>query len=606
MCDSHYHHHELTKKQIITYSILFIFAIFNPLIGFSGVLVYLGIYFYISRDILKKALSFKILDENFLMAIATIGALCLKDYKEAIAVVFLYKIGEFLQEVSTKKSKKSIVELMNLKVESANVIKNGIVTEKKPKEVEIGQTIIVKTGEKVPLDGIINKGEAELDLSALNGESNLRYVSINEEVPSGAIVTSGYIELKVLKPYSESTLKKILDLIDNSKDKKSKSEKYITKFAKIYTPVVVIMAILLAFIAPLLLQGSFSTWIERSLTFLVISCPCALVISIPLSFFCAIGVLSKKAILVKGSKFIELLSKINVIVFDKTGTLTKGKFEIAKIESKSNEVSDSEVLKVAASIEKFSNHPIAKAIVDSYKNNDYYAINNISETPGVGISAVINNDLYSITKNKESKDNKTCVCITKNSAVIGQIELKDSIKDSSYKTIEELKKRKIKTYVLSGDSATTTKEVCKKLKIENWYSNLLPLDKVNKLKSILNPKNTTAYIGDGINDAAVIKLSDIGIAMGAYGADCAIEAADVVIGNDDTRKIISAIDISKKTISIIKGNIIFILSVKILLLVLGALGLMTMWLAVAGDVGVTLLAILNSLTLLKVKHYGDV
>ena len=609
-------------SKIVLTTVFLIFALLLPSHSPIKLLLFLLAYLIISYEILANAVIniFKgeIFDENFLMSVATIGALCLKDYPEAIMVMLLYSIGEFLQDKAVENSKKSITEIIDLRPDTANVLKNDKIINTPSQELKLNDIILVKTGEKIAVDGIIQSGHAIVDTSALTGESIPRQVNVNDEILSGCILLNGYIEYKVTKTYSDSTVSQILKLISSAENKKSKTENFITKFAKIYTPIVVFLAIFLAIIPPLVLHTPFLTWINRALTFLVISCPCALVISLPLGFFAGLGASSKKGVLIKGSKYLEILAKSKNIVFDKTGTLTKGNFVVEKVVSLSL-YSETEILKLMASIEQFSNHPIAKSIQDAYKGEIYNDFSNISEIMGRGIEVEFNGDKFfvgsqpkenieniSINQKQISTQSGNIVYITKNSSLIGYVILTDELKPNTKNAITLLQKMKKTLFILSGDTKQVVQSIAKTLKITKAYSELLPQNKVEKLEEIINstPTNkTTLFVGDGINDAPALKLADVGIAMGGLGSDSAINSADVVIMDDDLLKIPQAIRISQRTLQIIKQNICFILVIKTLFLILGAFVYMTMWGAVFADVGVTILAVFNSLRILKSKNF---
>lgn len=533
----------------------------------------------------------QIFDEKFLMGIAIIGAICFGEYLEALMVFILYNIGEFLQDKAVEKSKNSISELINLRPDSTNVLVNDEITNKPPQDVKIGDIVVVKTGEKVPLDGIVIDGSASVDTSALTGEAMPREIKIGDEILSGCIITNGVLKFKVEKIFEHSTVSEILELVEHAGEKKSKAENFITKFARIYTPIVVLLALILAFVPPFVLHTDFTEWISRALTLLVISCPCALIISVPLGFFAGLGGASRNGILIKGSKYIETLAKTDTVVFDKTGTLTIGRFVIEKIVP--IDISEDELLKLAASVEKFSNHPIAKSILEAYKGGLYENITDIYEISGIGIKAKIGDDEFFI-----GKKGSNAVTVLKNNILLGYIVLSDKLKENSIKTIAELKP--IKTIMLSGDTEENVQKFAKKLEISEAFSKLLPQDKLHKLEEIIeNSSGSVLFVGDGINDAPVLRRADAGIAMGGLGADSAIEAADAVIMNDDPYKVVMAIKISRKTMNIVKQNIIFALTIKVLFLLLGTLGLMTMWGAIFADVGVTVLAILNSLRAMR-------
>ncbi len=582
--------------------------------------LYFAAYLIAGADILflaiKHILKGNFFDENFLMSIAAIGAFCIGEYPEAVSVMVLYQIGEFLQHKAVEKSRRSISELMDLKPEYANVEENGILIQKNPENIAINQIIIVKPGEKIPLDGTIKEGCSFIDTSSLTGESTLKEVKQGDEVLSGSVNKNGVLKITVNKLYKDSTVSKILELVENAGARKSKTENFITKFAKLYTPIVVLCAVLIVLV-PLLFAGfnNINTWLERALTFLVISCPCALVISVPLTFFSGIGLASKQGILIKGSSFIEKLASAKTIAFDKTGTLTNGLFKVSEI-IPNERTSKEELLELAAYAESYSNHPIALSLKEAYKNSiDNSKISNTLEIEGNGVKALIDGNMvlagnkklmkeFNIILPFEEEQNGTIVYIAKNNVFLGKLIISDEIKDEAYQTINELKKLNINTVMLTGDSNQNAKEAAEKLAIDNYFSSLLPVDKVKKIEE-LTDRNTKEesiiFAGDGINDAPVLMRSDVGIAMGALGSDAAIEAADVVINDDNPLKIYFAVKIAKQTIKIAKQNIIFAIGIKVLFLALGSFGLMTMWGAIFADVGVTLLAIINSLRTLRYK-----
>ena len=641
------------KKQIIQIVSAFILFIIALCVKFENIwitrAIYLIGYLIVGGEIILKAIKniFKgeLFDEHFLMTVATIGAIAIGEYPEAVAVMLFYQVGELFQDYAVDKSKKSITELMNIRPDYANVKRNENITKVNPEKVKIGEIIVVKPGEKIPLDGIVLEGKSMIDTSSLTGESLPRNVEKNDEILSGCINQNGTLSIKVTKEYGESTVHKILDLVENASNKKSKSENFITKFAKYYTPIVVILAILLAIIPPFILRlGEFTNWLYRALTFLVVSCPCALVISIPLGFFGGIGGASKKGILVKGSNYLEALDNTETVIFDKTGTLTEGIFEVQKIETvktlkqsnkiekdkkfeKNNktendkdfyEIEKQELLKLVASCEKDSNHPIAMSVKKAYaeQNNqkmDGNKIKNINELAGKGISAIIEEKEILVGNEKlmkensinyiESKDVGTVLYVSINKKFAGYIVISDKIKHDSKTAISDLYKNGVnKTIMLTGDKKEVAENVSNQLGITSVFSELLPDGKVEKVEEIIknkSPKSKVVFVGDGINDAPVLALSDIGIAMGGLGSDAAIEAADVVIMTDEPSKVSQSIDIAKKTMKIVKENIIFAIAIKIIVLILGACGGATMWEAVFADVGVSILAIINSLRMLK-------
>ena len=624
MCEHHHHvHEEENNERIILSRIVLAILLFITAMLFTHSTILkctvLGMAYLIAGyDIIFKALKNiikgKVFDENFLMGIATLGAIGIKEYPEAVMVMVLYQIGEYLQDKAVEKSQNSITELMDIRPDYANIEKNGDLTKIPPYEVKIGDTIIVKTGEKIPLDGIIIDGTATLDTSALTGESRPREVKIGDEAISGCINTNGLLKIRVTKEYGQSTVSKILDLVENASSKKTKTENFITKFAKIYTPVVVLGALFLAILPPLIFGSNFSVWINRALTFLVISCPCALVISVPLGFFAGIGGASKCGILVKGSSYLELLSKPETIVFDKTGTLTQGCFKVVKIVQQEGTTKE-ELLELTAYAESYSNHPIALSIKKAYdKNIDKNRISEISEIAGNGVRAEINGCSIlvgneNLLKNhnisyQKANETGTIVYTAKNSKFLGYIVISDELKEDAQKAIIELKKLKLQTVMLTGDTEESGLTVAKELNIDKAYTQLLPIDKVDKIEDIIEQKTknkSVIFVGDGINDAPVLTRADVGIAMGGLGSDAAIEAADVVIMDDKPTKVATAIKIAKQTLTIVKENITFALGIKVLFLILGAFGFVTMWGAVFADVGVTLIAVLNSLRALKIK-----
>lgn len=622
MCE-HEHHHEYEEKNekqrllkiTIGFCIL-LCGLFCNLQGLSKFLVFFVAYIIVGCDIIltaiKNIIKGEVFDENFLMSLATIGAFSIKEYPEAVMVMVLYQIGEYFQDKAVEKSKKSISDLMDIRPDYANVEINGEIVKKSPEEINIGETIIVKAGEKIPLDGVITDGSAIIDTSALTGESVPQNLSVGNSAISGCINTNGLIKIKVDKIYSQSTVSKILELVEHASSKKAKAENFITKFARIYTPAVVILAVLLAIIPPIIFNGIFSIWFSRALTFLVISCPCAIVISVPLGFFAGIGGASCQGILIKGSAYLEGLSKPYAVVFDKTGTLTKGKFQVVKIVPQSG-IGEDELLKLTAYAESYSNHPIATSIKEKYSNQIIQSeITNVEEIAGNGVKANISGNTIIVGNEKlmnkfgidyiPVNETGTIIYIAQNFTYLGFIVISDTIKDYAKETISSLNKNKIKTVMLTGDNSKTAKTVATKLGIAKVYSQLLPKDKVEKLEEIITQKDknkTVIFVGDGINDAPVLTRADIGIAMGGIGADAAIEAADVVIMDDKLPKIQAGITIAKRTMTIVKQNIIFAIGIKILFLICGAYGFISMWGAVFADVGVTLLAVLNSLRAIK-------
>ena len=608
--------------KIIIALILFFIAL---IVDFGNIwmnnILYILAYAMVGIEIVIKAfkniIKGKVFDENFLMAGATIGAFAIGELPEAVAVMLFYQVGELFQSYAVSKSRKSISNLMDIRPDFANVERNKDVEKVKPENVKIGEIIIIKPGEKVPLDGIVVEGNSSLDTKALTGESLPKDVKVNEEVLSGFINLNGVIKVKVTKEYGESTVSKILDLVENASNKKSKSENFITKFAKYYTPIVVITALILAIVPPLIIKDAvLSDWIYRALSFLVVSCPCALVISIPLSFFGGIGGASKMGVLIKGSNYLEALSNTEIVVFDKTGTLTKGVFEVQKVAPEG--ISKEELLEVTAYSEHYSNHPIAISIKNAYgREIDEEKIINTNEIPGFGIMAKIEDKEILVGNEKLMNENKisfskcdsigTILYVAIDKKYAGYIVIADKIKDDSKDTIKLLKKNNIKqTVMLTGDRKKVGEEVAKELGIDKVYTDLLPDGKVKKVEELLTSraqKGKLIFVGDGINDAPVLAISDIGVAMGGLGSDAAIEAADVVIMTDEPSKLVNAIKLSKRTMRIVKENIIFAIFVKVLVLVLSALGVATMWEAVFADVGVSIIAIINALRALRVKKY---
>lgn len=604
------------KESILKIVISFMIAIIATFINITW--LKLGLYFIsyliVGYEILIEAIENiregEIFGEEFLMSIASLGAFIVGEYPEAIAVMLFFQVGEMFEEYAEDKSKKSIEVLMNIKPEFANVKMNNTIIKKSPNEVRIGDTILIKPGEKVPLDGKVIKGEALIDTSAITGEPVPRMVVEGNEILSGSINTNALLEVEVTKEFGESTVSKILDLVQNATSKKAHTEKFITKFAKIYTPVVIILAVLIATIPTIILKQEVIIWIYRALTFLVVSCPCALVVSVPLSFFGGIGEASRKGILIKGSNYLELLAKADTVVFDKTGTLTKGNFKVQSILPK--EISQEELLEIAAYVEEFSNHPIANSIKMEYgKEIDKSKISSVEEFSGNGISALVqgrkiyagNSKLMQKIgiKVQDEKMAGTVVHIATEGKYEGKIVISDEIKPDAKETITELKKNGIKqTIMLTGDLEKVANAVGTELEIDTVYSELLPTDKVEKIEQIIKgKKESVIFVGDGLNDAPVLATADVGIAMGAYGADAAIEAADGVIMTDEPLKILSAIKIAKKTMKIAKQNIILAIGIKLVVLILSFFGVATMWEAVFADVGVTVIAVLNSLRTLR-------
>lgn len=614
------------KKNLIRILVsagLMIFLHFVPASGWIRFVLYMIPYLLIGYDILWKAIKGIIhrqpFDECLLMAIATVGAMALAisengDYTEAIAVMLFYQIGEWFQSYAVGKSRKNITDLMDIAPEYANIEQDGHLEQVDPDDVEIGSTIVVKTGEKIPIDGVVLDGKASLDTAALTGESLPRSVHQGDEVISGCINMDGVLKICTTKAFEDSTVAKVLELIEDASSHKSHSENFITKFARVYTPIVVYSAIVLAFIPPLIqclmhTQAQWGTFLYRALTFLVVSCPCALVISIPLSFFAGIGAASHEGILVKGSNYLEILSEIKTVVFDKTGTLTKGVFEVTNIHPE--KISADELLHMAAHVERYSTHPIANSLKKAYPNeDDDCVISDAKEIAGQGMQAMVNGKLVCVGNAKmmdamgicwqDCKDAGTIIHIAIDGVYAGHIHISDVIKPHTKQAISELRKNGITDVVmLTGDSQKVAQRVAEEIGIQNVYSELLPQDKVKKVENLLQNKakenDRLAFVGDGINDAPVLSRADIGVAMGAMGSDAAIEAADVVLMDDDPLKLATAIHISRKCLRIVKENIWFAIGVKVLCLILSAFGLANMWLAIFADVGVMILAVLNAM-----------
>ena len=614
------------KKNLIRILVsagLMIFLHFVPASGWIRFVLYMIPYLLIGYDILWKAIKGIIhrqpFDECLLMAIATVGAMALAisengDYTEAIAVMLFYQIGEWFQSYAVGKSRKNITDLMDIAPEYANIEQDGHLEQVDPDDVEIGSTIVVKTGEKIPIDGVVLDGKASLDTAALTGESLPRSVHQGDEVISGCINMDGVLKICTMKAFEDSTVAKVLELIEDASSHKSHSENFITKFARVYTPIVVYSAIVLAFIPPLIqclmhTQAQWGTFLYRALTFLVISCPCALVISIPLNFFAGIGAASHEGILVKGSNYLEILSEIKTVVFDKTGTLTKGVFEVTNIHPE--KISADELLHMAAHVERYSTHPIANSLKKAYPNeDDDCVISDAKEIAGQGMQAMVNGKLVCVGNAKmmdamgicwqDCKDAGTIIHIAIDGVYAGHIHISDVIKPHTKQAISELRKNGITDVVmLTGDSQKVAQRVAEEIGIQNVYSELLPQDKVKKVENLLQNKakenDRLAFVGDGINDAPVLSRADIGVAMGAMGSDAAIEAADVVLMDDDPLKLATAIHISRKCLRIVKENIWFAIGVKVLCLILSAFGLANMWLAIFADVGVMILAVLNAM-----------
>lgn len=616
------------RNRFILGAIILAAAIFVPKNLFvPRLILFLISYFTVGYDVLFKAVKNikkgQIFDENFLMAIATLGAFAIKEFPEAVSVMLFYQIGEMFQDLAVGKSRKSITSLMNIRPDYANLKIEGEIKKVLPKEVKLGDIIVIKPGEKVALDGKITNGSSTFDTSALTGEAIPRTFEIGDEILSGFINTTNLVEIEVTKSFENSTISKILDLVQNASSKKSKTENFITKFARFYTPAVVIIALLIAILPMIFVKDAqFSTWLYRALIFLVVSCPCALVVSIPLGFFGGIGGASKNGILIKGANYLEALNNLETVVFDKTGTLTKGKFKVYEINVQNSKYTKDDLLKYAAIAESFSNHPIAQSIVLEYeKNNKKLEKTDSSEfefeeIAGHGVKVKYeNNEILAGNLKLLKKENieaaekdavGTVVYVAKDGKYLGNLIIADEIKEDAKKTVEELNNLGIKNVVmLTGDNRKIGENVASKLNISKVFTDLLPLGKVEKMEEFLKNKSTNGkvlFVGDGINDAPVLARSDIGVAMGGVGSDAAIEAADMIIMNDEPSKIVTALKIAKKTKKIVWQNIIFALGVKIIILVMGALGFATMWEAVFGDVGVALIAILNATRALTYKE----
>ncbi|MBO5400336.1 MAG: cadmium-translocating P-type ATPase [Spirochaetaceae bacterium] len=619
----HCHHHEdeTSKKTMIlkiTLSSIFLVLAITlnhffdlPILGKLGLFLvpYLIIGFSVIKEAIENIFHGEFFDENFLMTVATIGAFAIGEYPEAVLVMLLSQIGETFESMASAKARKSISSMMDIKPDFAHLLIGETIKTVNPEEIKIGDIILVKPGEKIPLDGVIEKGESTLDTSALTGESLPRTVSKDNEVVSGAVNLTSLLYVRVTKIFSESTVSKILDLVENAENKKAKAENFITKFAKYYTPIVVFAALALAII-PSLILGDWGNWIKRACIFLVVSCPCALVISVPLSFFAGIGAASKRGILIKGGNFIETLAKMEIAVFDKTGTLTKGNFEVVKVFALNQ--NENELLNLAAKAESFSNHPIGKSILKAAKIQNPSEIQknvSIKEISGMGIEATLE-DEKNVTifcgnqkllkkhniQFEEAKEIGTIVYVAKNQDYLGYIVIADAEKPEATSALTNLKALGIeRTVMLTGDQENVANAVGKKLGVDTVFANLLPQDKVSILEQLLAEKKIVGFVGDGINDAPVLTRSDVGIAMGGLGSDAAIEAADVVLMDDNPEKIAIAIKIARNTIKIVKQNIAFALGIKFIVLVAGSLGLAPMWLAIFADVGVSVIAILNAM-----------
>ena len=625
-----------SKQKKMLYRIITAFVLFVVLmvLEHTGVLeqlpsqwlvflIYLIPYLVIGYDIVYKAVRNishgQVFDENFLMMVATFGAFGVKEYSEAVAVMLFYQVGELFQNYAVGKSRQSISDMMNICPEYANIEEDGVLTQVDPDDVEVGTIIVVKPGERIPLDGIVTEGTSMIDTAALTGESVPRRATVGDEIISGCVNGSSTIKVKVTKAFEDSTVARILELVENASSKKAKVENFITRFAKYYTPVVTIGAVILAILPPLILGGGWADWIQRACIFLVISCPCALVISVPLGFFGGIGASSKIGILVKGSNYLEAVAEMTTIVFDKTGTLTKGEFKVSEVlpsAEKNNTIGKEELLEIAAYGEGYSNHPIANSIREAYgKTLSMERVTDTEEIAGHGIHTFIDGREVYLGNAKlmeaqniaytENKTAGTVVYVACNNVFAGSIVISDTVKEGSKNAIADMKKVGVKkTVMLTGDRQAAADAVAAELGIDEVHAELLPADKVGEVEKLLgsqNEKERLAFVGDGINDAPVLTRADIGIAMGSMGSDAAIEAADIVLMDDDIRKIASLVKIARKTLGIVKQNIVFALAIKALVLLLGALGMANMWEAVFADVGVSVIAILNSMRTLNTK-----
>ena len=617
-------------RKIIMGACLYITAIIISKISFPmsdiiSLLLFIIAYIIVGKDVLLKAFTNikrgKVFDENFLMTIATVGAFIIAEYPEAVGVMIFYMLGEFLQSLAVNKSRKSISDMMNIRPDYANLVKeDGSVETVDPYDVEVGSYIQIKAGEIIPLDGIVVSGKAMLDTSALTGESVPRSANVGDQVYSGSINKDGLLKLEVTKEFGESTASKIIDLVENAAAKKSKTENLISKFAVVYTPIVVFLAIALAVIPPFIFPGTgFVTWVYRALTFLVVSCPCAFVIAIPLSFFSGIGASSKIGVLIKGSNYLEVLAGVKTFMFDKTGTLTKGVFEVVSIHP--NNISEEELIKKAAMAEEYSSHPIAVSIKNAYKEFEEESsridfsdrLSDLKEIAGQGISIKVDDELLFVGNDKlmisnninfeKCSDFGTIVYVAKEDVFLGSIVINDRIKEDAKEVLMALKNTGVeKNIMLTGDIKEVADFVASELSVDYVYSELLPQDKVDKVEEVLNENSVLAFVGDGINDAPVLARADIGIAMGGIGSDAAIEAADVVIMDDNLGNIVRGIKLAKRTMSIAKQNIVFAIGVKLIFLLLAAIGFGTMWEAVFADVGVTILCVINAMRNLRIEN----
>ncbi len=614
----------MTRKEkkalarILAAGALLIAAVLAPLEGVWKLAAFLVPYGIVGWDVLWKAVRNiahgQVFDENFLMALATVGALVLGEYSEAVGVMLFYQVGELFQTHAVGQSRKSIAKLMDIRPDSANLLVDGEPVQTDPDEIAVGDHILVRPGEKVPLDGRVLDGTSTLDTAALTGESVPRSIGAGDEIVSGCVNLTGVLTVEVTKPFGESTVAKILELVENAASKKAKAENFITRFARWYTPSVVIGAVCLAVIPPLFV-GDWGSWVHRALIFLVISCPCALVISIPLAFFGGIGGASRRGILVKGGNYLEQLAKVETVVFDKTGTLTRGVFEVSGIYP-ARDVTEAELLECAALAEAYSNHPIAQSLRRAYgKDMDEARVTDVKETAGRGVTALVDGVSVAAGNEKLMADAGvspvsggevgTVVHVARDGKYLGRVVIADQVKDSAPDAIRELKARGIHTVMLTGDAAAVGKAVGERLGLDEVHAELLPGDKVEQVEALLakrSPKAALAYVGDGVNDAPVLSRSDVGVAMGAMGSDAALEAADVVLMDDDLTKLAGAMDVARKCSRIVVENIVFALAVKGLFLILGAFGLASMWEAVFADVGVAVIAILNAGRMLSSKH----
>ena len=614
-----------TQRRILTALVLFLALELaehlapDALPGLAWPVLYLIPYGIIGWDVLWRAVrnikNGQVFDENFLMSVATVGAFGCGEYPEAVAVMLFYQVGELFQSVAVDRSRKSISALMDIRPDYANMERNGELVQVDPEEVSVGDVIVVKAGERVPLDGTVLEGTSSLDTAALTGESLPRDVQAGDEVVSGCVNLTGVLHVKVNKPFGESTVAKILDLVENSSSKKAKAENFITKFARYYTPAVVFAALALAVLPPLLGMGPWLMWVQRALNFLVVSCPCALVISIPLSFFGGIGGASKQGILVKGGNYLEALAQAGIVVFDKTGTLTKGTFEVTAVHPQ--QVSEGELLELAALAERFSDHPISRSIQAACQSApDPNRVTDAKEIAGHGVRAVVDGktvlagnqklmDQFHIPFEDACHHVGTIIHVAVDGVYMGHIVISDQVKEGAKETLRDLKAAGVrKTVMLTGDSQAVGQAVARQLGLDEVHAELLPGDKVDQVEGLLQnkgPKEQLVFVGDGINDAPVLSRADIGVAMGAMGSDAAIEAADIVLMDDDLKKLPVAVRIARKTLRIVRENIVFALAVKFLVLILSAVGVANMWWAVFADVGVSVIAILNSMRMLNAK-----